>query len=153
MRVWRLAHVERVIVTGAPEAAGLQILLNRPLGISAAEIVPGDDGLAQVRADTIASCDRCGWEGCPTFLRGDPLLECPRCQAAPEVDELGAGIDGKLCPPTRAPRLRARKQMLGRSGAAWRARGVGGQRVVSDPPRNAPCPCGSGKKWKKCCGR
>jgi len=25
---------------------------------------------------------------------------------------------------------------------------VGGPRV----PRNAPCPCGSGKKWKKCCG-
>lgn len=20
------------------------------------------------------------------------------------------------------------------------------------PKRNAPCPCGSGKKWKKCCG-
>jgi hypothetical protein len=20
------------------------------------------------------------------------------------------------------------------------------------PPRNAPCPCGSGKKYKKCCG-
>lgn len=22
---------------------------------------------------------------------------------------------------------------------------------VKQPPRNAPCPCGSGKKFKKCC--
>lgn len=25
----------------------------------------------------------------------------------------------------------------------------GGSRKI---PRNAPCPCGSGKKYKKCCG-
>ncbi|MDP9797526.1 hypothetical protein J2S43_006038 [Catenuloplanes nepalensis] len=24
--------------------------------------------------------------------------------------------------------------------------------VPKDPPRNAPCPCGSGRKYKKCCG-
>ena len=24
---------------------------------------------------------------------------------------------------------------------------------VSAPPRNAPCPCGSGRKFKRCCGR
>ncbi len=27
------------------------------------------------------------------------------------------------------------------------------QRSVEKVPRNAPCPCGSGKKYKKCCGR
>ena len=25
--------------------------------------------------------------------------------------------------------------------------------VTKSPERNAPCPCGSGKKYKKCCGR
>lgn len=25
------------------------------------------------------------------------------------------------------------------------------QKVSSTPPRNSPCPCGSGKKYKKCC--
>ena len=25
--------------------------------------------------------------------------------------------------------------------------------VTQEPGRNAPCPCGSGKKYKKCCGR
>ncbi len=29
---------------------------------------------------------------------------------------------------------------------------VGRQRVSADPARNAPCPCGSGKKYKKCHG-
>ena len=28
----------------------------------------------------------------------------------------------------------------------------GGSTAVTDPGRNEPCPCGSGKKWKKCCG-
>ena len=29
-----------------------------------------------------------------------------------------------------------------------------GQKIkVLDIGRNAPCPCGSGKKYKKCCGR
>ena len=23
---------------------------------------------------------------------------------------------------------------------------------MTPPARNAPCPCGSGRKWKKCCG-
>jgi preprotein translocase subunit SecA len=26
-------------------------------------------------------------------------------------------------------------------------------RVEKEPGRNDPCPCGSGKKYKKCCGR
>ena len=25
--------------------------------------------------------------------------------------------------------------------------------TVKEPGRNSPCPCGSGKKYKKCCGR
>ena len=27
------------------------------------------------------------------------------------------------------------------------------QRVAKKIPRNAPCPCGSGKKYKHCCGK
>lgn len=26
------------------------------------------------------------------------------------------------------------------------------KRLASTTPRNAPCPCGSGKKYKRCCG-
>jgi hypothetical protein len=30
---------------------------------------------------------------------------------------------------------------------------VSAERSMSTPERNAPCPCGSGKKYKQCCGR
>lgn len=26
-------------------------------------------------------------------------------------------------------------------------------KAAGEPERNAPCPCGSGKKYKKCCGK
>jgi len=26
-------------------------------------------------------------------------------------------------------------------------------KIEAEPGRNDPCPCGSGKKYKKCCGR
>ncbi len=29
----------------------------------------------------------------------------------------------------------------------------GTQSAQANPGRNAPCPCGSGKKYKRCCGR
>jgi uncharacterized protein YecA (UPF0149 family) len=31
------------------------------------------------------------------------------------------------------------------------AEGAAAVRTVSQPGRNDPCPCGSGKKYKKCC--
>lgn len=43
---------------------------------------------------------------------------------------------------------------LGRAACSWCARYVGPPVVGGQPPaRNDPCVCGSGKKYKKCCGR
>jgi uncharacterized protein YecA (UPF0149 family) len=40
---------------------------------------------------------------------------------------------------------------LAKPAAAKRlAQSLGGG---GDPPRNSPCPCGSGRKFKVCCGR
>jgi len=39
-----------------------------------------------------------------------------------------------------------------RMSASQRKSFVAGMRSVSRPGRNDPCPCGSGKKFKKCCG-
>ncbi|GAB7043660.1 MULTISPECIES: SEC-C metal-binding domain-containing protein [Catenuloplanes] len=36
--------------------------------------------------------------------------------------------------------------------AALGVHGAAGQVPPKDPPRNAPCPCGSGRKFKRCCG-
>ncbi|MEZ5930610.1 MAG: preprotein translocase subunit SecA [Alphaproteobacteria bacterium] len=51
------------------------------------------------------------------------------------------GTDG---PPARAPR---------RSGGAAVAAVAGGVQGGAKVPRNAPCPCGSGKKYKHCHGK
>jgi len=40
-----------------------------------------------------------------------------------------------------------------KAAAATRAQGAGPVRVDKKPGRNDPCPCGSGKKYKNCCGR
>jgi hypothetical protein len=42
----------------------------------------------------------------------------------------------------------------GMVGLTWRPPGTTGSEraVVTTPGRNAPCSCGSGKKYKHCCG-
>ena len=45
------------------------------------------------------------------------------------------------------------ERLLDREGALA---GAGGTPAGGKPPRppvNAPCPCGSGRKYKRCCGR
>jgi preprotein translocase subunit SecA len=52
-----------------------------------------------------------------------------------------------------APRPRGQ---AGRGGSARRRRGPAGEEPPAAPRkvgRNDPCPCGSGRKYKKCCGR
>ncbi len=42
---------------------------------------------------------------------------------------------------------------LGNLGRALRGQSLGQERIMPQVGRNAPCPCGSGRKYKKCCGR
>lgn len=42
-------------------------------------------------------------------------------------------------------------QNLGKSGGMFRRRPTGPRKVLHRTPRNASCPCGSGRKFKKCC--
>ncbi|MFP4387774.1 MAG: SEC-C metal-binding domain-containing protein [Desulfococcaceae bacterium] len=55
----------------------------------------------------------------------------------------------------RRTRGRSRVPPKGRPLVFLRRKAAPGETVVRDQPkigRNAPCPCGSGKKYKKCCG-
>jgi preprotein translocase subunit SecA len=47
---------------------------------------------------------------------------------------------------------RPRPQRLVTSHGDGEAQASGGQAVSGKVPRNAPCPCGSGRKYKKCHG-
>jgi preprotein translocase subunit SecA len=56
--------------------------------------------------------------------------------------------------PKKIDDLRAPKeQKLSFSGGEGPAKPKPAQRKTKNVGRNAPCPCGSGKKYKKCCGR
>ncbi|MFC2079096.1 SEC-C metal-binding domain-containing protein [Candidatus Bipolaricaulota bacterium] len=66
-------------------------------------------------------------------------------------------ISGKTAPPTRPERKLkyvhpSSSSPNVSSTATSRAPGASAKRVGKEPGRNDPCPCGSGKKYKKCCG-
>lgn len=72
-----------------------------------------------------SQCHRCGWEGIPNSDPDERNL-CPSCYIAPAFDKMAAEYGDH----TRFLRQ---------------------QRAVTKVPRNSPCPCGSGQKYKKCC--
>ena len=45
------------------------------------------------------------------------------------------------------------ERLLKREGAVAGAGDTPAGGEPPRPPRNAPCPCGSGRKYKRCCGR
>jgi len=52
----------------------------------------------------------------------------------------------------QASEARLRQVVTNRDGAGQRPAAVAQRRVAQKVGRNDPCPCGSGKKYKKCCG-
>jgi len=91
----------------------------------------------------------------------------PSTEAEPVVSEAHRQVTEVLSPGLGTPRRPSRLQYsaptvdgeggVARSGGPTSPTAVGegarpGQAVGSDTPRNAPCPCGSGKKYKRCHG-
>jgi len=67
-------------------------------------------------------------------------------QALPELRRMAEYFKRKRVPPPRAPG-RSAQPAANASAASPRRPGAG------RPKRNDPCPCGSGRKFKNCCGR
>ncbi|QSB13892.1 preprotein translocase subunit SecA [Natronosporangium hydrolyticum] len=75
----------------------------------------------------------------------------PQVGAGPAIGAATAGRAAESQQPNRSGDNRgAADRSGGRSGAARQQ--APGQAVGSAPSRNAPCPCGSGKKYKRCHG-
>lgn len=70
-------------------------------------------------------CHRCGHVQYPNYFDGVPQSECLRCEVIPETERIWEEVLAEVAP----------------------------RRVEKEPGRNDPCPCGSGKKYKKCHGR
>lgn len=71
-----------------------------------------------------SQCHRCGWEGVPNS--GEEHNLCPACHVGPATDAMFESFGDHT-------------------------RFLRNAKPVSSVPRNSPCPCGSGKKYKKCC--
>ena len=98
------------------------------------------------------------WADCYSFKLGSPAEDLVRGEA---ILKRGLAVAGVTARGDMLDRLAAVYQQLGEDERAavtlveaeaagsreepeWPARKIG---------RNEPCPCGSGKKYKKCCGR
>lgn len=114
-----------------------------------------------------SGCPGCGWSGATPRHGGALSHECPACEvrdthehrATDECEDCGGTcIDqpmrdgrrwgdlrqGDLYRPRHAQVVYIREPHKGTSTLRRAAEKVG---------RNEPCPCGSAKKWKRCCGR
>jgi magnesium chelatase family protein len=88
----------------------------------------------------IEAAELCGHESVRDFLRSlGEVSPCPMCNASIEPRH-------RFCPNCGA-------SVRGKDGMSEsRAAGVFVQEDYTEEiPRNAPCPCGSGKKYKNCC--
>jgi preprotein translocase subunit SecA len=71
-----------------------------------------------------------------------------------EEETLGILFRIQIAAPEKMETLqRPREQRLTFSGSEERVRKAPVKRSPDKVGRNSPCPCGSGKKYKKCCGR
>jgi preprotein translocase subunit SecA len=87
----------------------------------------------------------------PTSVQGGPLPGLPNPLGGPHrVTQLSYSAPGE---GGEAVSSRGGEETSPAAGRAVRAQeGNDGQRIGSATPRNAPCPCGSGRKYKKCHG-
>ena len=127
---------------------------------------PRLEEFAALKTDLPAACRDCEylrfcWGGCPKHHRPmgrDPDRVNHFCEgykmffakALPELRRIAEYIRRGELPPTKGDAAQAQAPPIEAAGGSVpHASGAGGQKVG----RNAPCPCGSGKKYKHCCGR
>ncbi len=72
-------------------------------------------------------------------------------------DEVWVEFVARFKQAGRAQRLKERSRFVKEGGCWYYIDGVIDEAVAGSPPaqktgRNVPCPCGSGKKHKRCCG-
>ena len=94
-----------------------------------------------------------------SYGQRDPVVEY-RIEGFNMFDDMVAAIREQTVRMLLTVRLRKQEEPKREQVAKPMTESLGGERVVHKQPvkkqkvgRNDPCPCGSGKKYKKCCGR
>lgn len=87
---------------------------------------------------------------------GDDLAKVPMVGPPGLAEAMGAlgRVQGMIAEPATAEDVHLLHRVLPRMDVRWTGtRAVAsGMRRPPTPSRNALCPCGSGRKWKSCCG-
>jgi uncharacterized protein len=150
-------------------------ILQTPL----AELVqtPRLEEFAALKTDLPADCGECEFlefckGGCPKHHRpvgSDPQRVNHFCEgykmffaeALPELRRMAEYFKKNQMPPLKQPagqtpetaRVQKNKAAAFAAGPSPDAAQPGKMQMARNPGRNDPCPCGSGRKYKKCCGR
>lgn len=83
--------------------------------------------------------------------KGDPITEAEMIYGVTE-EWKGSGFVYRQAGISLEDLIAAGKLAIADTSAAYELPPAV-QKIVNHVGRNAPCPCGSGKKYKKCCGK
>ena len=119
------AQVNKIVSLYMPLANGTRMLANR--GFKPKELH--------------GKAPKIGPGNMPTIVAGSSQAAAMLKEAAPQIQQMGFGLD--------------LDSNAGRIPVMTMPNGINGGTVMSEKKiyPNDPCPCGSGKKYKKCCGR
>ena len=88
----------------------------------------------------------------PARQAGQPARRAPKHAATADEEALPAGLARGLARPQRQGSLSYSAPNEDATGTATHSTGSAGGANYANVGRNAPCPCGSGKKFKQCHG-
>ena len=98
----------------------------------------------RTRPATLDLTDQPNWE----------RLEIVRCEAGTPIDDEGrVEFIAHFRSKDGAGRLHESSRFVREQGRWFYVDGLQPTAAVGKPGRNSPCPCGSGRKFKHCCGR
>jgi uncharacterized protein len=98
---------------------------------------------AALKARLPEACQRCRWR---MFCNGD----CTRLRRGAQGRGNGTSV---FCEATQMLLTHIEDQVPDIAARAANIRAAVQQNLIASTGRNAPCPCGSAKKFKRCCGR
>ena len=79
------------------------------------------------------------------------FVQAEESEDAPEAEEVQEAVQEEAEAPALDLRHKTDPAAMGDGGASEEANAE--EAPAPKVGRNDPCPCGSGKKYKKCCGR
>ncbi len=166
---WFPVLLGEVIFESGEEAQTINSLLIRLYNQINVSLIDGQQALPSASLNDEELADWCGgyldavdlddiWKSDKAFI--SPLLPFGALSGRVSITDL-LGADGEAIADDSEYGAAARKALphcvaeIHQTWTQWRRKQMASQKPITAPKtrRNDPCPCGSGGKFKKCCGR